>query len=241
MKELFEKIGVNYETVKAGKYKDFGSMERDLTEEERSMMQGVIDDSYMQFVEAVLSGRKKALTQVLMKWTPEKTGDLYPFTSDVSSILSKFYDEQKLSQQKAAADAGAIAEVTDVIKLSKDTVNSASPAVSDATVITPTPKETSKNSTAFRPDDATILAFAKSLAEGKIYTGRQAKAVGLVDELGSLEDAIRLAARLTDISGEPTVVEKKTPEIGIFDLLSQKMSALTNQKVESPVRYEYEP
>ncbi len=54
----------------------------------------------------------------------------------------------------------------------------------------------------------------KKIADGRIFTGRQAKAIGLVDEIGNMEDAIREAARLGGIRGEPHVVEKReTPSI----------------------------
>jgi protease-4 len=47
----------------------------------------------------------------------------------------------------------------------------------------------------------------RALADGRIYDGRQALALGLVDELGDLEEAIRKAADLGGISGAPRVVE----------------------------------
>lgn len=49
----------------------------------------------------------------------------------------------------------------------------------------------------------------KRLAEGRIYTGRQARDIGLVDELGGLQDAIKRTAELAGIEGEPTVVKTK--------------------------------
>ncbi len=49
----------------------------------------------------------------------------------------------------------------------------------------------------------------------------QALAVGLVDELGNLEDAIKAAAKLAGIKGEPDVVSKKE-KISFIDLLRSK-------------------
>jgi protease-4 len=49
----------------------------------------------------------------------------------------------------------------------------------------------------------------KKIADGRIYTGEQALKVGLVDELGNLEDAIQAAAKLSGIKGEPVVITKK--------------------------------
>ena len=59
----------------------------------------------------------------------------------------------------------------------------------------------------------------RELADGRIYTGRQALERGLVDELGTLDDAIAKAAELGGIEGEPRVVELR-PTPSFFDLLS---------------------
>lgn len=45
------------------------------------------------------------------------------------------------------------------------------------------------------------------MADGRIYTGRQALELGLVDELGNLQDAIAEAADRGGISGEPRIIE----------------------------------
>jgi protease-4 len=47
------------------------------------------------------------------------------------------------------------------------------------------------------------------LADGRILTGAQAMELGLVDELGGLEDAIEAAARLAGIEGKPQVIRPK--------------------------------
>lgn len=46
-----------------------------------------------------------------------------------------------------------------------------------------------------------------SLADGRIYSGRQALDLGLVDALGDQDDAIAKAAELGGISGTPRIVE----------------------------------
>lgn len=56
------------------------------------------------------------------------------------------------------------------------------------------------------------------IADGRIFTGQQAVNAGLVDELGSLEHAIRVAAEMAGIKGEPEVVIKKEPP-PLLDLL----------------------
>lgn len=51
------------------------------------------------------------------------------------------------------------------------------------------------------------LETVRELADGRIYSGRQAVNNGLVDELGNLDDAIAKAAELGGISGKPRIVE----------------------------------
>ncbi|MBI4531805.1 MAG: signal peptide peptidase SppA [Candidatus Latescibacteria bacterium] len=55
--KLFQKIGLGFEVIKSGQYKDMGSPSRQLTDEERSLLQGVIDDSYDQFIDAIIAER----------------------------------------------------------------------------------------------------------------------------------------------------------------------------------------
>jgi protease-4 len=57
LSRLLERLGVRFETVKSGLYKDILSPDRALTEAERGLLQELIDSSYGQFVEAVAQGR----------------------------------------------------------------------------------------------------------------------------------------------------------------------------------------
>lgn len=54
---LMKKIGYKPEIIKSGKFKDIGSMGREMTAEERRLLQAMIDDSYDQFVAVVSTGR----------------------------------------------------------------------------------------------------------------------------------------------------------------------------------------
>jgi protease IV len=54
-----------------------------------------------------------------------------------------------------------------------------------------------------------LLDDVRKMADGRVFTGEQAVKAGLVDELGDLEDAIKAAAHLAGIKGEPEVVTKK--------------------------------
>jgi protease-4 len=69
------------------------------------------------------------------------------------------------------------------------------------------------------------LRAAQVLADGRIFTGRQAKEAKLVDELGDLEDAIQLAAEVVGIEGEPKVVEPRR-RFSLRELLDSKLRML---------------
>jgi len=66
---------------------------------------------------------------------------------------------------------------------------------------------------------------ARKISDGRIFTGRMAKEAGLVDELGSLEDAIALAGQLSGIKGEPEVVRKEEK----FSLVEMLKSQIPNR------------
>ncbi|HQV46123.1 MAG: signal peptide peptidase SppA [Nitrospira sp.] len=110
---LMKKVGVEGVVIKSGRFKDVGSPLRKMSDEERKLLQSVMDDVHHQFIQAVADGRSL--------------------------------------------------EVSDV----------------------------------------------EPLADGRIYTGRQAKEARLVDELGDLDDAIHIAADIAGMEGEPKVVEPR--------------------------------
>lgn len=126
---LLQKIGIEGVVIKSGKFKDVGSPLRKMSEEERGLMQAVMDDVHKQFIEAVAEGR------------------------------------------------------------------------------------------------AMELAEAQVLADGRIFTGRQAKEAKLVDELGNLDDAIQLAADAVGIEGEPKVVEPRR-RFSVRELLESQFTGL---------------
>lgn len=114
LENLMNKIGVKNIVIKSGRYKDVGSPFRMMGEEDRQLLQSVLDDAHRQFIEAVAAGR------------------------------------------------------------SLDT------------------------------------ADVEALADGRIFTGQQAKDVLLVDELGDLTDAVKLAADMSGLQSPP-VVETPRP------------------------------
>lgn len=54
---LYKKVGLEAEVIKSGKHKDIGSPYRDMTAEERKILQDLIDDTYEDFLGAVAQGR----------------------------------------------------------------------------------------------------------------------------------------------------------------------------------------
>jgi protease-4 len=125
IEELFKKIGIKGVVLKSGELKDIGSPFREMTPEEKRIIQEVIDNVHQQFIKAVAEGRK--------------------------------LDRSKVTQ----------------------------------------------------------------IADGRIMTGEQAKQLGLVDQIGNLDDAIDATAKLVGIEGKPNIVYPKK-KFSIWELLVQE-------------------
>ncbi|HEX6589298.1 MAG TPA: signal peptide peptidase SppA [Longimicrobiales bacterium] len=63
--ELMDKIGVRMETVQSSEHKDAGSPFRDMTDEDRALLEAVVQDVYDQFVDAVVAERELPREAVL--------------------------------------------------------------------------------------------------------------------------------------------------------------------------------
>ncbi|MBZ4688094.1 MAG: protease [Clostridia bacterium] len=107
--KLYEKIGIDINVIKSGKYKDIGSSAREMSPEEREILQSMVNDIFEQFVQVVAEGRNL-------------------------------------------------------------------------------------------PEDE-----VRKIADGRIFTGKQAKELGLVDRLGNFYDAVQFTADLAAIEGEPEI------------------------------------
>lgn len=57
-----------------------------------------------------------------------------------------------------------------------------------------------------------------ALADGRIFTGRQALGAGLVDELGDLRDAVARAGALAGLPGKPRIIQERRRSL--WDLLA---------------------
>jgi len=143
IEELLKKIGFRSYVIKSGKHKDIGSPLREMTPQEREILQGVIDNVHTQFVRVVAEGRKM--------------------------------EEGKV----------------------------------------------------------------RRIADGRIFSGEQAKELGLVDRLGSLQDAIEIAAEMAGIKGKPTVIYPKR-KVSLYELLFRKSLHLLMDEVwQREYRFSY--
>jgi protease IV len=59
----------------------------------------------------------------------------------------------------------------------------------------------------------------RALADGRIFSGKQALQLGLVDELGGLREAVRAAADMAGIVGEPAVIEEPKERLSLLSFL----------------------
>ncbi len=231
--DLLQKIGIGAETIKAGRFKDIGDFDRVLTPEERQMLQETVDDMYDQFVEVIEKGRRNSFLKLLRSDPVEmrrskinETGDLkYPYSEEILSLIEE-YRKSTPAEHAFVGPRPAGEPVAATVTLSEATAA----LVNEATEISRPPLEVEKR---------LLKEFARQVADGKIYTGRQAKEIGLVDHLGTLDDAIKLAAKLAGIQGEPNVIEKKRGRQGLIDLLTEGLAKVTKSRVHSPFEYRF--
>jgi protease-4 len=140
VEDLFKKLGLRASVIKSGRYKDAGSPFRDMTKEERDLLQALIDDVHEQFVAVVSASRA----------------------------------------------------------LDKETV--------------------------------------KGFADGRIFTGRQAVGLKLVDELGDLDHAAGLAATMAKLDGKPELVYPKEERRSFWRyMMEETVSVLKREMVETVV------
>jgi protease-4 len=125
--ELLKKLGLKASVVKSGKFKDIGSPVREMTAEERTLIQELVDDIYDQFLDMVARDRN-------------------------------------------------------------------------------IPKEN-----------------LRKIADGRIFTGRQAQKLGLVDYLGDMGYAITVAGEMSGIKGKPEVVYPRKKGSRFWDYLFREM------------------
>jgi len=71
----------------------------------------------------------------------------------------------------------------------------------------------------------------EKVADGRILTGRQALDLGLVDQLGNLQDAIDTAAQLGGIPGKPQIVQATEREFSLLRFLLGRNATAWGRKL----------
>jgi protease IV len=79
----------------------------------------------------------------------------------------------------------------------------------------------------------------KELADGRVYSGEQAKELGLVDVLGNMEDAVDLAAKRVGIKGKPQVIYSRTEQKGLLGVISSTWLRGLTKHDSLGLRYEW--
>jgi len=86
------------------------------------------------------------------------------------------------------------------------------------------------------------LETVQKLADGRIYTGADAKEIGLVDRIGNLEDAIEWAGQLAGIEGDIVPVYPPPKKLSVMRLLTESLlgdliGRVTHQEMTAEYRY----
>jgi len=83
----------------------------------------------------------------------------------------------------------------------------------------------------YRPIKKDVL---KSYADGRVFSGNEAKALGLVDKIGNIQDAISEAKKLGKLKEDAPVIELKPKKPLLDELMNSKFGM---EKVKSGIYY----
>ena len=72
----------------------------------------------------------------------------------------------------------------------------------------------------------------EKIADGRIFTGEQAKALGLVDELGSFEDAVELTQKMVGLSGDVKLIYPEKKRFSVWYLIFSEMIGEIKQSLK---------
>jgi protease-4 len=85
-------------------------------------------------------------------------------------------------------------------------------------------------------------AVVRKLSDGRIYSGAQAKDLGLVDQFGTLEDAIELAAKRAGVESGPAVYYSRPERESVWDRMFFGVFGVKMPRREAGwLRYEWSP
>jgi protease-4 len=83
----------------------------------------------------------------------------------------------------------------------------------------------------YRPIKKDVL---KSYADGRVFSGNEAKALGLVDKIGNIQDAISEAKKLGKLEEDAPVIELKPKKPLLDEFMNSKFGM---EKVKSGIYY----
>ena len=72
----------------------------------------------------------------------------------------------------------------------------------------------------------------QKIADGRIFSGAQAKELGLVDVLGNFQDTVEIAKDMAGIKGEVTLVYSKRGKLPLWDLLLETATRFVTQMLQ---------
>ena len=78
-----------------------------------------------------------------------------------------------------------------------------------------------------------------ALADGRVFTGRQAQGLGLVDRLGGEWEAVRWVAEMAGIEGEPVVVDRGRSRFQFLELLEESSRSLLPEMAGPRLEYRF--
>jgi protease-4 len=85
-------------------------------------------------------------------------------------------------------------------------------------------------------------ASVRKLSDGRVYSGAQAKELGLVDQFGTLEDAIEFAAKQSGVEGKPAIYYSRPERESWWDrMFSGAFGIKIPRRETSWLRYEWSP
>jgi protease-4 len=97
---LLKKVGVSYQTIKSGKFKDTGSFDHPMSAEEKGYIQGTINEVYQQFLNAVIEGRRDQFQQKLAQILHRKAKTVTDL--EIKNYITPYADGRIITGEKAA-------------------------------------------------------------------------------------------------------------------------------------------
>jgi len=119
LKGLFEKLGIRMNVIKSGRYKDILSSSRDLSDEEKALLQELIDSSYEQFLKDVSLGRNKPIDDFRQYADGRVMGGAKAVTAGLVDATGTFQDAVAKARElaKLPDDAPVYDQSTNPIEL----------------------------------------------------------------------------------------------------------------------------